>query len=369
MKKKIFTILVIISLLLIIVPGTAQADSGLVVSPSLAMINFPNSIIISISAQSDVNITDIRLHYTVERKSYAQVIAEAVIAFTPAKKVDTQWVLDMRKVGTIPSGTVITYWLTVTDASNSQVETLPIAVNFNDSRFDWKTIQEGQVTIHWYTGNESFGNELMSTAQQVLTKLAENTGAGLESAVDLYIYASSADLQGAMINPQEWMGGVTLSEYNTIAIGIGTTEDELEWSKRAICHELTHMVLFQVTSNPYNYIPLWLNEGMAMFSEGSLEVAFTSALSKAEANHAFLSVQSLCSPFPADYNQAILAYAESYKIVSYLIKEYGRDKIFDLLNVFRQASGYNEALLKVYGFDMEELNTLWRTEPAMVHST
>ncbi len=369
MKKIVFIVLALISLVFFLVPGNVQADSGLVVSPSLATVNFPTSIIISISAESDVNITDIRLHYTVARKSYAQVIAEAVIAFTPAKKVETQWVLDMRKVGSLPSGTVITYWLTVTDASSSQVETLPTAVHFDDNRYSWKSIHEGQITMHWYTGNDSFGSDLMATAQAVLNKLAENTGAELEDAVDFYIYNSSSDLQGAMINPQEWMGGVTLSEYNTIAIGIGTTEDEITWGKRAIGHELTHMVLYQVTSNPYNYIPLWLNEGMAMYSEGDLEIAFVVALSNAETDKAFLSVQSLCSPFPADYNQAILAYAESYKIVSYLINEYGREKMLELLNVFKQGSDYNEALLKVYGFDMEKLNTLWRTEPTTVYSS
>ncbi|MGD0779335.1 MAG: peptidase MA family metallohydrolase [Dehalococcoidales bacterium] len=369
MKKKIFIVLAAISLLVLLVPVTAQASSGLVVSPSLAVVNFPTSVIISISAESDVNITDIRLHYTVERKSYAQVVAEAYITFVPAKKVETQWVLDLRRTGTLPPGTNITYWLTVADASGSRIETIPSVIHLEDNRYDWKTIQEGQVTLHWYSGNESFAGELMAAAQTALTRLADNTGAELESSVNLYIYANATDLQGAMIDAQDWTGGVAFSEYGTIAIGIGTSQDEVDWGKRTIAHELTHMVLYQVTSNPYNYLPLWLNEGMAMFSEGTLELSFVLALSSADANHSFLTVQSLCSPFPTDYNQAVLAYAESYKIVSYLINEYGREKMFELLNVFKQGSGYNEALLKVYCFNMDELNSLWRTEPVAVYGS
>ena len=81
-------------------------------------------------------------------------------------------------------------------------------------------------------------------------------------------------------------------------------------------------------------------------------------MSSAEANNSFISVRSLCSPFSAYSDQAMLAYAESYEIVSYLINEYGRDKMFELLNVFKQGSGYDEALLKVYGFDMDALEFL-----------
>jgi hypothetical protein len=42
-----------------------------------------------------------------------------------------------------------------------------------------------------------------------------------------------------------------------------------------------------------------------------------------------------------------------------LIDEYGREKMFDMLNTFQQGAGYDEALVKVYGFDMDGLHELW----------
>jgi hypothetical protein len=53
-------------------------------------------------------------------------------------------------------------------------------------------------------------------------------------------------------------------------------------------------------------------------------------------------------------------YAESYSIVSYLISTYGKDKMFALLNTFRQGSTYDGALQKVYGLNMDGLNTAWQ---------
>jgi hypothetical protein len=361
MKKKVLIPLIIVTLLAILIPTSAQAESGLTISPCLVTINFPNSINISIAAKSDVNITDIRVHYTVERQSFAQVISEAYVSFVPAKEVNAYWVWDMRRTGALPPGTEITFWLTISDNSGRLNETLPTVIHFDDNRYEWKTIEEGQVKLYWYSGDDTFGAELMAAVQAALTRLADNTGAELESMVKLYIYGSAADLQGAMINPQEWTGGVAFSQYGTIAIGINPST-EVEWGKRTISHELTHLVTYQVTANPYNDLPLWLNEGLAMFSEGELSPSFVTALSNAENSQSLISVRSLCSPFSAYINEATLAYAESYEIVSYLINEYGRDKMLELLNVFKQGSGYDEALISVYGFDMDALNSLWQAE-------
>ena len=46
--------------------------------------------------------------------------------------------------------------------------------------------------------------------------------------------------------------------------------------------------------------------------------------------------------------------------MEFLIDNYGRDRMFDLLNVFRQGSDYDEALLRIYGFDMDGLDAMWR---------
>jgi hypothetical protein len=60
------------------------------------------------------------------------------------------------------------------------------------------------------------------------------------------------------------------------------------------------------TEVPYNYLPTWLSEGLAMFTEGPLDLTFVLTLSSADANNAFITVRSLCSPFPASTDQAIL---------------------------------------------------------------
>ncbi|OGO31640.1 MAG: hypothetical protein A2Z29_03175 [Chloroflexi bacterium RBG_16_56_11] len=365
-KKSALVLILLVLVLAFSGISAVQAGSNLSIVSSSVETDFPASLTFNISARSDANITDIRLSYQVERLEHARVVSEIFLPVSPATSVTTQWVWDMRMTGGLPAGSGVDYWWTVSDAAGNKLETVPERVFIEDSRYSWKSITEGDVTLYWYRGDDSFAGELMEATQEALTQLKANTGAELERPVSLYIYANSSDLQGAMIFAQEWTGGVAFTQYGIIAIGIGTSAGEVAWGNRTIPHELTHLVIHQVVFNPYNDLPTWLDEGLAMNAEGALDTQFTSSLSSARSRGSLISLRSLSSPFSAYADQSILAYAESYEAVTYLIDNYGREKMFDLLQAFRKGSGYDQALKGVYGFDMDGLDSLWRASPAAV---
>jgi hypothetical protein len=360
MRKKLAFVIVTMLMLVLLVPGGVSAGDSLAILDSSVTTNFPSSLTFSITASSDVNITDIRLHYTIDRLHHVDVVSEIYVGFTPVTRVKAQWLWDMRKTGGLPPGSKVDYWWTVSDAGGNRLETPPAGVQIEDNRYNWRSVTRGEVTLYWYQGDDLFAGELMDAVQAALLRLSENTGAELEDPVRLYIYATSADLRGSMIFPQEWTGGVAFTEYGVIAIGIGTDSASIEWGKRAISHELTHLVVHQVTFNPYNSLPTWLDEGLAVKSEGEMEPEFKDAISQARNNNTLISIRSLSSPFSAYTDESILGYAESYMVVDYLITEFGREKMQELLNTFGQGSGYDEALSRVYGFDMDGLNARWQ---------
>ena len=357
-KKTSLLALVFCLLLILLSPGLVQAQDELVILDSSAEAEFPSGLIFNLSAESGVNVTDIRLRYTVDRVSFAQVTSEVYIEFVPGTTVDVSWTLEMVRIGGLPPGASMEYWWVVEDAVGNKVETAPIRVQFDDTRYSWHSLTEGNVTIYWYEGGESFAQELMVTAQQALVKLAEDTGAYLDREAKLHIYANSQDLRGAMIYPQEWTGGAAFTRYGIIAIGIAP--NTLDWGKRAITHELTHLVIHQMTLNPYNELPTWLDEGLAMYTEGLLEPVYAACLNRAIAKNSLISVRSLSSPFSAYTAESLLSYAQSYSLVEFLIDNYGQGRMLELLLTFKQGSGYDAALEKVYGFDMDGLDALWR---------
>jgi len=358
MINKARLLVLVFCLLALLAPSLVQAQGRLAILDSSAQAEFPYMLNFGLSAESDANITDIRLHYRVDRIGFAQVTSEVYIEFVPDNTVRIDWSLEMVKIGGLPPGSNVEYWWTVEDAKGGKVETAPVQVKFDDTRYSWQSLTEGKVAIYWYQGDESFARELMSTAQQALVQLAEDTGAELEKPVKLYIYANAQDLQGAMIYPQEWTGGVTFTRHGIIAIGVAP--GNVDWGKRAIAHELTHLVINQVTLNPYIDLPTWLDEGLAMHTEGPLEPVFSDSLGMAIAENRLISVRSLASPFSAYAEESVLSYAESYSLVDFLITNYGGGKMLELLNTFRQGSSYDGALEEVYGFNMDGLDALWR---------
>jgi hypothetical protein len=355
-KKFLLLVMVLCFTVLSIAP--VQAASSLKVLTTSAEVSYPQSLTFKISAQSDVKITEIRLQYSLETMSFARVISEAYLQFQPSTKIDTQWKWDLVKIGGLPPGTTVKYQWLLTDGNGERLTTPFAEVKFDDGRYSWKTLTEGKVTLYWYDGAQSFAQELMQATQSALTHLSESTGAYIKDAVRLYIYANSTDLRGSMIFPQDWSGGVAFTRYGCIAIGISSSN--IDWGKRAIAHELTHLITEQMTLNPYNDTPTWLDEGLAMYNEGPMQLTFTNNLNLAIQENRLISVRSLSSPFSAYSSISYVSYAESYSIVDYLIRNYGKDKMSALLDTFRQGSTYDGALKKVYGFDMDGLNIIWQ---------
>jgi hypothetical protein len=131
----------------------------------------------------------------------------------------------------------------------------------------------------------------------------------------------------------------------------------------AVDHELTHVVVNQIIYNPYNSIPFWLNEGLAVhiqFFGVGLPSQFTTPLAAAVTGNTLITVRSLSDPFSAYPDKANLSYAESVSIVAYLINQYGSTKMNQLLDIFQQGSSYDGALQTIYGFDMDGLFTQWK---------
>jgi hypothetical protein len=251
----------------------------------------------------------------------------------------------------------------IEDADENRVETSPKIMHFDDKRYSWQSLtstvpQGGELTLFWYAGGDSFARELMDACEEGIARLTQDIGTYPERPIKIFIYASTVDLQGAMIFSNEWSGGVAFTDFGIIAIGISPSE--LDWGKRALVHELTHLVVRQVTFSPYGQLPLWLDEGLATYNEGELDPVLRSYLEEAILKDELISVRSLCSPFSAYSEKAYLSYAQSYSLVEYLLDNYGQDKMLDLLTLLKQGSTYDEALTEVYGFDINGLDARWR---------
>ena len=355
--KKLLALIVVLGLLLISA-SPAGAATGLDITASTAEIAFPDSLTFSVAATGPAAVNDIRLHYVIEHTGFASITSEVAVVFSPGEKVTASWTLEMVKLGGLPPGTVVEYWWTVSNAGGGKVDSVKNTVEFTDQRYDWKSRSEGIITLYWYEGSDAFASSLITAAKDALKRLADQTGAVPERPVRLYIYSGTGDLRGALINPQEWTGGVNYARYSIIALGIAP--GDLGWGVSAIAHELTHQVVNQVMANPYGGLPTWLEEGLAVHNEVPPAQDYQGIVANAVSARNLISLRSLASPFSAYGDTAYLSYAESYDVVRYLINRYGEGKMLKLLETFRTGETYDGAMQRVYGFDTDGLNREWQ---------
>ncbi|MFU8796893.1 MAG: peptidase MA family metallohydrolase, partial [Dehalococcoidia bacterium] len=268
--------LALLALLLLLVPSSVEAQSGTSAGDAqyhlsslsqnagngIVVINtgvekdFPEQAAFTLEAQSSSDIVDVRLCYRVDKMSHVDVVSEGRAEFVRGTTIEAVWVWDMTNAS-LPPGAGVTYWWLIEDASGSRLVTSPEIMRFDDNRYMWQSLTSSgfleecdisevvEVTILWYQGASSFVQELMNACEEGIMRLTTDIGACPERPIRIYIYASTDDLKGAMIFPQEWTGGVAYTEFSTIAIGIPPSR--LSWGKRALVHELTHLVVHQAT--------------------------------------------------------------------------------------------------------------------------
>jgi hypothetical protein len=337
---------------------TILAQGEITVISSDTEMQFPSTITFSLEVEAASDIADIDLVYRKSGESLIPVSSRVDVDFIPGQLVAASWIWDMLETGGLPPGTEIDYWWLIEDAAGHELQTSPVTIAFDDLSHDWQSLASDHVTIFWYEGDLSFVQDIVDAADEALERLAGEIEATLAQPVKIYIYASSEDLLNALIYPQEWTGGLAFPGYGTVIIGI--SPDNLAWGKRAIAHEMGHLVVHQALTGFYGHLPVWLDEGLAMDAEGDLRSDLQTLLNEAIAHDTLYSVRSISSSFPTDPDEARLCYAESYSLVQFLIGTYGSDKILKLMAVLDEGNTYDDAMLEVYDFNVDGLNTVWR---------
>jgi hypothetical protein len=350
------------TLILFLIMGSlampVRAQSSVNVTDDQATLAFPNSITFSANITANTQITSVILEYGVEQLTCGEVVGKAFPEFTPGTDVSVQWTWDMRQSGSEPPGAAIWWQWRVTVQDGSEAVSPRQTVTWLDDEHDWQVISGGNINLHWYSGNQSFGEELHSAAVTALERLALEVGIQPSQPIDLYIYANLQDVRDAILYEPSWMGGVAYAENSVVIIGI--SQDDIEWGKSTEAHELTHVLVGHLTFSCLGFLPNWLSEGLAMYGEGGLDESSQASLDTAIADDTLMSVRSLSGGFAEEYDRVTLSYAESYSIVNFLLEEFGQEKMSQLLAALRTGATGDAALQTIYGFNVEGLEDAWR---------
>ena len=358
MLSRSIPILSLICFLIIPFRTVSAAPPLAEVTGNEAIIDFPKTITFQARITASAPITSVTLEYGNEQLTCGTVIAKAFPQFQPGKDIAVSWMWDMRQSGSLPPGESIWWRWRVVDSNGQETLSEQKTVAWLDSDHNWQTITDGNLHLHWYSSDRSYANDLLSAASQGLERLQNDAGLTLDSPVDFYIYANTSDMKDAILYEPSWTGGMAFPENDIVILGVSTSQ--IEWGRDSIVHELTHVAVGHLTFSCLGDVPTWLNEGLAVYSEGELDASSQKQLDGAIRDDTLPSIRSLSGGFSEVSDRANLSYSQSYSIVKFLIETYGQEKMNTLLLSLRDGTTIDAALLKIYGFDVDGLEQEWR---------
>ncbi len=339
-----------------VVSPAASAQSGIEVTATDVVNSFPQEVVFRLSAHSEATIEEVTLHY--------QILPDGVMAYgrpdlTPAERVQVEFHLKANDPprSYLAPGAQIDYFWEVEDGAGNKLTTEPATFVYEDIRFSWESVSEGNVSVYWYDGSRSSAESSLEVARETLDEMAALLGATVDYPVKIWVYDSYEDMLPALVRRSE------AHAQRVVVAGMRVSSDTVllqgEGAGDTLRHELTHIVTHVAGEGPYGSLPTWLDEGTAMYGQSEPGEGYTSALDRAVERDSLLSVRSMTSP-TGDASKVGLFYGQAWSLVDFLIGTYGSAKFAELYAVFKEGSTVDKALLKVYGFDQGGLEDAWR---------
>ena len=229
-----------------------------------------------------------------------------------------------------------------------------------DDRFQWQTLEQDLVRVHWYEGDQASAEQAAQVANDAIDRAAELLGTTLPQPVDLFIYATQQAMVEAVSPNRESIAGQADPTTDTMVVCAACGgPDEFEVT---VAHELTHLVFNETTANPYHAPPRWLNEGIATYLSEGYSSTYTTVVNGAAASDTLIPLEGLAGLFPSQYDEFLLAYGESVSAVDYFVTTYSEETLWDLVRSYSDGMSDDDAFTAATGSDLAAFNAAWTAD-------
>lgn len=336
--------------------ATPAAVPGLNVTLNEAAPEFPTGITFSLQATTESPVTSVELLY---HAPGIETLSVELPSITPGTtELDITNPVDLQS-GQLPVGVDVIYRWRITDEDGNISETPDQTTHYFDTRYDWTELEGPRVTVYTYDASPEFRQLILDSAEHTIDRLENAYGILPTQRVRIWVYPNKDDFYGSLApNSEPWIAGQAQPALYLISAIL--PPDDTREVDRVVPHEVTHQVTYQVTQNPFNYPPLWLNEGLAVYwQEAGRDRFYSYALELAKEGN-IPPLRTLNGEFAYDSEGALNAYALSLSVVIYILDTFGDEGMTNLLDVFKQGVTYDEAVEQGLGITFEELDAGWR---------
>ncbi len=339
-------------------PVSAQSAEAITVISSSVESQFPEGMTFTIDVESELRIDDIRVTFEIGDRGTTQYAYLDLDQTTRPLVNGELFHRTNSRDRYIPPGTSIKYWFEITDENGDTMLTEPDFLRFDDARFEWDEVTLGTVTILYHGPVRIRAERLAEAAVESLGIMGPVTGADTTTPIVMTLYNNNAEMIGAVVarslaTSRELITEGQAFDSESVVIVLAGRSDI-----GTATHEMTHILVARA-ANSSGAVPLWLNEGLAEYGNLDQTISYERFLEWAEGTDRLIPLKALRS-FPGDPNLTLVAYGQGRSAVKYMIDEYGKDKMAELLATLGTGIGISPSLEVVYGFGIDVLENKWR---------
>jgi hypothetical protein len=151
-----------------------------------------------------------------------------------------------------------------------------------------------------------------------------------------------------------------IPNQNLIVLDTSTVYTKPFTLESTLKHELCHILLHHNIES--ERLPRWLDEGVCQWASGGIAELMASdedrAIAKASMSERLIKIGEL-ERFPLDERSLILAYQESKSIVEYIVSEFGKQGILNVLEYLKKGYSVDDSIQKSLSISLFELEKNW----------
>ena len=333
----------------------ARADE-ITVSNVQATSADPNAITFSARVTAPAGLESATLVFRVLNPKAGDVGGTGTASFGPGPENDVSFTLETRaNMRYIPVGSLFVFYWEFTDSEGDAFESEKLEYLFLDGRYRWNEQQDGDVAVYYYGSNENLADNVLRAARSAIGDTEALLQVEVPYPVRVMVWASESDGQLAMRPRSAAFDALVRTGGQRVAPDLlfvfAATPD-------VVRHEAAHIVTAVAGDGPFSRVPSWLDEGTAVYMQGSVGAYGTAVAFGVQTNRT-LRLRNLDSPSnnPAEVD---LFYGQSWSTVDLLITEFGGDAFSELYRTVREGARTDDALEAVFGFDQDGLYNRWR---------
>ncbi|MDX9759034.1 MAG: BamA/TamA family outer membrane protein [Bacteroidota bacterium] len=228
--------------------------------------------------------------------------------------------------------------------------------------FDWRILRTEHFNIYYYPEMEELAGKGARFAEESFRKLERDFNFTVTHRIPLIFYSSPLHFQQTNVTPgfiPDGVGGFFEFIKGRVVIpGSGSLEN----FRHVINHELVHVFMhnkleWALRSNGQRsdrYLPLWFVEGLAEYYSTDWDAQAEMVLRDAVLSGYFAPLSRVYA-----ISGSFLMYKEGQDALGFIAREFGREKIVQLIENFWVSEDFQEVFRFTLGVGYEEFDRRW----------